>query len=155
MGFLERVPIRWRERLDDWRVWMAIAYFGLVFVIVALYVLNAKAAHVEAKAAAEQAAITLRQRTEAETTYRACVASITELSRISQHLGGVNDLAAAVLENTGRALNATPRTDPLYPVRAGNFERLENAVADIAAIDRLHVPTIRECAGRRAAILRS
>lgn len=155
MGFLERIPDRLRNHLDDFNFWIGIAYFGLVLVVIALFFLNERTAHTEAKAAAERAAIASRLLSEAEATYQGCVSSIPQLRRISQHISGVNEGFDTMVANARALVESTPKSDPQYPVRLANLLRISSAQQDVAAIRELHVPTVKECAARRVAILRS
>lgn len=149
MRLLARVPERWRDILDSWQFWIGVAFFVLALVVVWLFVLNQRTTRTEAAAAAERAVLAERQRAAANSNYAACIVSIPQLTRISRHLGGVNDLADVLLTNSREIARATPKNEPAYRTRIANLARLETAAAKIAAIKALPVPTVKQCKERR------
>ncbi len=121
---------RAREALSHWGPWMVLAYLGLVAVVAFGFSLYAK---------------TLKRDTARQAAVARCLTSRPQLERISKHLHGVNLLADVLVTNTRASVTATPLSDPQRRSRLANLHRIEQARSDIAAVDRLPVPTVAQC----------
>lgn len=164
---LDRLPDGVRHFLNSLKLWATILLAAIVAIVVWLVMLTSSVARTEASQAADRAVAAERVRSNANAVYQQCLGSIVPLKKISTHLRGVNDLAAAasdltdtLLVNSGAAVAATPRSDPYYKQRAGNLTRLERAAAKfraaaakIAAVEELPVPTKKDCRDRRQGAL--
>lgn len=109
---------------------MALAYFALVSITVAGFVLNGK---------------NVKRQATHDAAVQRCMASRPVLSKVSRHFLGVNELAAGRVQDLRDALAASPRGDPLVPARQNALQRALKAQRDIAAASGLPVPTIAQC----------
>lgn len=129
-----------RHRLDNWKFWMLIAYFGLVFVMVWLFFLN--------RQTAEQAAARQAQQKAANT---AQVADCYQALRNAPALMGILDSVDLLAESSMKSSKAALQADPdslLTPVRRASIERLERAREGVAVFAKAMVeqtPTLPEC----------
>lgn len=137
-GLLSRVPPDVRNRLDNWRFWMVLAWFAIAFLMVAGYRLSVRTAQEQATREAASDAAVAR-----------CIASIPVLTKVNLFFEGERDLALTLLENSRANLSVTPMSDPVRATRVRNLRRLEAAYGKVAAIDKFPVPTEMGCLGRR------
>lgn len=144
---------QFRNRLDNWRFWVGVAYFGIVCTVVGLYFVNQRTSRTLAEQAAAATQRSIETRSEAEAAFKACVGSIPLLENFRRHVLGVNDGFATLVTNSRQGLLASDPADPLYPVRVRNLIRLEKAAKDVAAVKTFPVPTQASCAARRNAAL--
>lgn len=119
--------------LQDDRIWIVIAYFGLAAVIVVLYFHQTEIGKQEATRTAErQASVTQ------------CIRSIPQLTKVQRFIEGVQVFHKAAAMNALATLQATPKTDPQYGVRLENYRRIEATVAAVSGV-RFRIPTRAEC----------
>lgn len=142
-----------RRRLDKPDVWTVIAYFGLAAVVVGLFFVNQQTQKTVSHQARDEAIRVAQIKGSAAANYTACIKSIPELRKISTHLAGVNQLADVLVTNGEAVLEATPRSDPQYPIRHANLVRLLRSREKIGAVRALPVPTRTDCLLRRSAAL--
>lgn len=152
-SLLARVPPKWRERLDHWPLWMAIAYFALVAMIVGLYVLNGRTSAAQADAARNEAIRLAERRAAAQSAFDRCKASIVPTRRVSLHVEGVNEAFRVLLTNSVRNHRATPTTSPQYQAQKVNIRNLRKAIRKVAAVKKFPAPTLEECKARRDELL--
>jgi hypothetical protein len=120
---------------------MGIAYFGLVSVVIALFVLYSNQAHETAtREAATKAA--------AATQVGQCFTSVKN----APVTFGFIDAHEAIIENgliaNRAAIDASPPSDPLRPIRAKSIVRLEKArrnVTQLRQLIRSATPTKPKC----------
>lgn len=144
---LDLLPDKVVHILDDWRVWVAIAYFALAALTVWAVVITTRTAHASASAAKEQA---IRQAT-IKADYRSCVRSIPSLTSFREFVGGVNDLADILVTNSLANINSFPPDDPQQPTRRDNLERIVRAQKRIASVRTFPLPTPASCEAKRVA----
>ena len=130
-----------REFLADWRLWMVIAYLGLVSVIVALFVLFGRTAHEEAARAAAASAAAVTQVGQCFTAVKN--GPVTK---------GFIDAHEAVIDNSlianRAALAASPKDDPLRQIRVRSIIRLQaaqNNVKELRSLIAASTPTEKRC----------
>lgn len=150
---LGRVPDEVTRFLDNWKLWMGIAYVGLAIAVVWLFILNGDTTRTAAANARDEAVRIAEVQTSAETSYNQCVGSIPTLRKLSTYLEGQNEIAAVIVTNSAANLAITLKTDPMYATRKGNLERLRDAKAKVGAITSLPVPTVKDCKARKRAAL--
>lgn len=112
---------RWRYRLDNWRVWVGIAYFGIALMIVALFFLNRDVTREQTARAATQRAAAVAQ---LENCYRQ-VDNNPDLVAIidAVRLNAENSLT------TAKAALAVDPSGPLAQVRRDGIDRARLAIA--------------------------
>lgn len=129
-----------RFALSDWRFWMGIAYFGLVMVIVGLFVLFNRTAHEEAARAATAKSAGIAQVSQ-------CFVAV----RNAPLVDGFIRSHEAIIENgllTNKASIAASPGDPLNPIRRRAIVRLTAAKANADELKRLTratTPTRHSC----------
>lgn len=134
-----------RHHLDNWKPWTAIAYLGLVGIVVWSFTLYRGQAQQSAEHTAEIVA-------NATTHYQQCIASIPELTKINAFIIGEQIIRNTLVRDSKATLAATPRSSPEYAARVGNLHRLERARAETFQV-RFPVPTRKKCAKERVALL--
>lgn len=139
------VPEEVLQFLDNWRVWVGVAYFALAAVSVWLAVITMRTAQTASHTAREQA---IRQ-SAIQSDYKACLRSIPGTARVNRFLGGVNDLANILVLNSQAALQAETPGDPLHQTRIDNLERLRRAQENVNRVRSFPVPTRQTCTARR------
>lgn len=142
-----------RRFLSTWQLWMGIAWIAIVVVVVGLVVIRNETITTAARLDREQNLHRAEVKSTAQSTYNACAQSIPTLRKISLHLEGVNEIATALVANTKALLDTTSPGLPDYAVRRENYLRLRRAQQNVAALRDLPVPTLQDCAARRAAVL--
>lgn len=147
------IPRVLRKHLDDWPFWVAVAYFGLVGVVVALYFLNGRTARAQADNARAEAVRIAEQRSAAESAFSRCIESIVPTKRVSTHVIGVNEAFGVLLANSIRNHRATPPSTPQYDAQEVNIRNLRKAIRKVAAVKSFPAPTAEECRQRRAEAL--
>lgn len=114
-------------KLDSWRLWVGVAYFGLAALAIVFAIIVSgiqadqarDAAYRDARAAAE---------------YERCLDSVPVFEQVNRYLDGVRDLASVLVSNAAALLAETPANHPMRPVRQQNFEKLGEASAAIGAL---------------------
>ncbi len=138
---MDRVELNTRKFLSDWRFWVCIAYLGLSFLTVWLYVLNGR----EARATADRAAA---QRSAASSQVATCFTSAKNAPVIRGFLDGQDALIDNGLLANEAAVKAAPADDPLLPVRLKAIVRLTTARENSRRLEQLIVettPTKKKC----------
>lgn len=132
------------RRLDNWKVWVGIAYFGLVITVVWLYYLNQRQSDTQAKQARDEAVRIAEVESTTQAQRDQCRASIPTLARINGFVDGVYDLHAVLEKNARLIAAATPKADPAYTIRQENWKRIRATVTKVAGV-HFPVPTRAEC----------
>jgi hypothetical protein len=145
---LSYVPTDVRRFLDNWKLWVGVAYFGLVAMIVSLYFVNARTTRAVALQAAAAARTNTEHRLNAQSDYHACVVSIPALRKINRFVNGVQVLHQALLLNAVKAHEATPPGSALYRQQVANIARLSRSVDAVSGV-AFPGPTVAECRARR------
>ena len=133
-----------RRRLDNWRLWVVVAYLGLILGVVLLAVTLTSIGEVRAESARAEA---IRQAT-ASSSLQRCLEGIQLGDRVNTYLAGVRELAVILVANAEDALAETPRDSPMYEVRRTTVDRLRLSNAAIQQFTEFPVPTAQECASR-------
>lgn len=143
-----------RERLDNWRWWMGVAYFGITSLIVGLVIIGNRTAHTAAREAAQTAAHQSEIVSNADTQYSACLKSIPTLISINHFVRTSLLVDKTILENSVAVLRNTKPGTRLYKVRVRNVSTLRAA---LVAPEHIYfkVPTMKECAVLEAKLLSS
>jgi len=131
---------RARGFLDSWKFWVAIAYFGLVAVIVALYFLNRDVSREQAARAAEQKAGALAQR---DDCYRRLEANPDLLALLETMADDRRDRIQASLDS----IAAQPDSE-LNAIRRESIAKSRRAIRGIDRFTRqiqAATPSIDEC----------
>jgi len=136
-----------REVLCSWWFWVAVAYFGLACVVVALYFINGRTSHDAARVARDEAIHQSEIVSARQAAYTQCLASIPELEKINGFVGSVRAIRDALEQNSTALLDSTPPGAPLYTVRVHSLARLRMTAKRIEAV-HFQVPTIAECNAR-------
>lgn len=129
-----------RFALSDWRFWMGIAYFGLVSVVVGLFVLFNRTAREEALRTASAKSAAIAQVSQ-------CFLGV----RNAPVVEGFVDSHEAIIENgllVNKASIAAAPGDPLNPIRRKAIVRLTAAKNNADELKRLvesTTPTRRSC----------
>ncbi len=148
VSLLSRVPDRLRDWLDDWRVWVAVAYFGLAALVVSLYFVNSRTSRTLAIQAATAAQVRVEKTAQVNADYRACIVSIPQLKRVNQFVHGVQELHLTLLENSVANHKATPPGSALYRQQVVNIARLRRTVHSVSGVS-FPVPTLKDCETQR------
>lgn len=130
-----------RERLDNWRLWVGVAYFGLAAVVVSLFFLNRDISQQQAESAA-------KARSAAATQVRSCADAVRNKPDVDGLLDAIRfNIADRITVNVAANKAAAP-DDPLVGVRQSSLDRLHQKLdaldAFIAKVDK-RTPTKREC----------
>ncbi len=144
VSLLSRVPDRVRDWLDDWKVWVAVAYFALAAMVVALYFINARTTRTLSNQAAAAAQVAAEKQAVTQSDYRACIASIPQLAQVNQFVHGVQLLHRSLLANSKATHAVTEPGTPLYRQQIVNIARLRVSVAAVNGI-LFPAPTAAEC----------
>jgi hypothetical protein len=144
---------RLRERLDNWKLWVGIAYFGLSAVVVALFFVNQSTQRTLNNQTKEQVTHRAEIVANANSRFSQCRASIPELSEINRFVDGVQTVEEALVKNSAASVAATKTTDPQYKTRVKNLQRLRAAKQATSHV-RFPVPTLSECATLKAQLLK-
>lgn len=117
----------------------------IVLFIIGIGVLIGYGWTTNARTVRDEAVRTAETRARIDAAVARCMTSRPQLKRVSEHVLGVNQFAAVLVENSARTLAATPRSDPQYAVRKENLHRLIEARKKIKAVRGFHVPSVAEC----------
>ena len=129
-----------RERLDNWKPWVGIAYFALVAIVIWSLFLNRDISRQAADRAAEQKSAQIAQISQ-------CYQAVTNGPDVSGILAAVRLSTSNALLASRAALAAQPR-GPLVNVRKATIERQELALAALdrfAARIKAATPTQHHC----------
>jgi len=142
-----------RHKLDNWKLWMGIAYFGLVAVVVVLTLdwsrTNAEVARTTRIVAARHAEVVAN----ADAQYQQCVKSIPLFTRVNNFIRGVERIERALLQNSEASHLATPPGSALYDAQVTNIIRLREAIRAARQV-AFHVPSMQQCRELRARLNR-
>lgn len=134
----QKIESRSRRILRHWVFWAFIFALAIIALTAYSYTINARTLRDEAIRTAET-------QSAKDAAVARCLTSRPQLMRISRHVSGVNDLAAILVVNSGKVLEATPSSDPQYAIRVANLRRLIRAQHKIAAVNAFPVPTVAQC----------
>lgn len=133
-----------RVRLSDWKLWMGVAYFLLVWVSVATLVDYTHAS----RAITRTQRLVIEHNLETTSAHRArvaqCLSQIPLSMQIDNFLDGVREFHVIVSDNNRALLNATPKSSPLYKIRYRNWQRLKATIPEVSSV-RFPIPTKRFC----------
>lgn len=135
---------RLQVTFSDWKLWMAVAYFLLVWVSVAALVDYSHAN----KALDGARAIQIKHEAELVASHNArvagCLESIPTLRNTDLFLDSVRVFQQVVAQNALATLAATPLDSPVYQVRLHNYQRLKAA---LPGAEKIHfdIPTEKSC----------
>lgn len=132
------------RKLDNWKVWVGVAYFGLALTVVWLFFLNQSQSRVQAHQARDEAVRTAEADSAAVAQRTQCLASIPSLGRINRFVAGVKDLHSVLERNSHAVFLATPKDDPAYAVRKANWLRVKSTVSKVSGV-HFPVPTVKQC----------
>ncbi len=138
-----------RRRLDSWRFWVGIAYFGIAAVVLGLVVAFSRVSSEAAKRAATQQAANQARVTQ-------CAVAVRNAPIVAGFVDGQRAIIRNSILATIGALANTARTDPLYRVRLASLSRLQEALSNtnqLAGLVSATTPTMASC-DRVAAALR-
>lgn len=141
-----------RERLDNWRVWVGIAYFGLAAVVVALFFVNQNTQSAVAHQARDEATHRAEIHANAVSQFNQCLASIPVLTKINGFIAGDRIIRNTLVTNSEKVYLATPAASPQFAVRKANWLRLKEARADAYEV-QFPVPSKESCRVLKAKLL--
>jgi len=130
-----------RDRIDNWRFWVGIAYFGLAAVVVALFFLNRDISKQQAESAAKSRAATAAQ-------VRSCADAVRNKPDVDGLLDAIRFNIADRITVTVAAQEAAPPSDPLIVVRQASLDRLHqklDALDTFIAKVADRTPTKQKC----------
>lgn len=130
-----------RHRLDNWRFWVGVAYFGLALVVFGLYVLFTRVSSEAARRAASQ-------RSAAQAQVTQCVTGVKNAPFVHGFVESQRTLVTSQILATQAALAVSSTDDPLYSVRVESLGRLERALASVEKLSDLvsaSTPTRAAC----------
>ena len=133
-----------RVRLDDWRFWMGIAYFGLALTLVAIVLIVVRNEHTAAAVAAQAAVHQSEIQSNAISQYQQCLHSIPLTKKINLFAESVLVVQSTILSSSEAILKNTPKSSKLYKVRLHNVEQLQLATTLPEEI-HFNVPTLKSC----------
>ncbi len=148
--FLVRIPDGVRKRLDDWRFWVIIYGVALGALVVGMYFINTRTSKTLANQAAAAAQVAAEKQATVLTDYRACVASIPQLTHVNEFVHGVQDLHETLLENSLANHVATPPGTAVYRQQIKNIAKLRLNVEAVSGVE-FPVPTVKQCRAQRDA----
>lgn len=149
---MRRVVRQMRPTLDSFNFWVAVAYVGLVAVVVALFFINQNTTANVKRTTADEAAHSAEILSSARSRYQECVASIPVLTKINGYLDGTRIVDRALVANSAANLAATPPGSALYWTRVQNLARLERAARSAKGV-KFPVPTKQDCTALRRRLL--
>jgi hypothetical protein len=117
-----------RVKLDSWRFWIGVAYFGLVLLFVCILVLFSKQSDANA-----------RERTKLATANSASVGACVSAWRSAPNVLRILDLLDVLAYNSIKANRAAIEQDPmspLTPIRRASLKRLAPAPQTIEVFRR-------------------
>lgn len=153
MSLLARIPDSWRKHLDDDRLWIRVAYIGIVALFLWLAYISKSQSEDLAHQARLEAVRMAEKNANAQASYDRCIESIPLVRRFSTHVAGVNEAFEVLLTNSLVTIANAKPDDPLQSVRIANVNRLAAAYGKVAAIKALPVPDDLECLNRRREVL--
>lgn len=131
---------RARRKLDNWRLWMVIAYVGLAACIVFLYALQRNQAQADAERAAAR-------ESQAATEVSRCLQQVTSAPQVARVLRVIDLVVTNSILANEAALEADPDSD-LTPVRQASLARLRPGRVElrkfIEATEEA-APTMKDC----------
>lgn len=152
MTVVRRFARQLRPTLDSFDFWVAVAYFGLVALMVGLFFVNQNTQHALSRQAKDEATHAAEIGANAQSQYHLCVSSIPTLRKINAFIDGQRVTAAALVTNSKANLAATQKNDPLYELRVRNLHRLQRAER-AAAVVKFPIPTAAQCAALRRSLI--
>lgn len=133
-----------RLRLSDWKFWMGVAYFMLVWVSVATLVDYTHASHAISKTQRLVIEHNAEQAAARQARVQQCFAQIPLSEQIDKFLDGVREFHVIVTNNNKALADATPKDSPLYTIRLRNYQRLKATIPQVSSV-RFPVPTKPYC----------
>lgn len=125
---------RIRRRLDDWRFWVGVAYFGLAAVVMGLYLLFGR----QSAEAAKRAAI---QRASALSEVSNCANSVKNAPVGRGFIATQRAIITNSILTTTAALQAEDANDPLRHVRLASLARLEAGRMNLNRLNAIFIAT--------------
>lgn len=135
---MTRIENRTRRILRHWVFWGVILALAVISVA-------AWSVQINARTLRDEAIRTSELQSAKQAAVARCLASRPQLMRISQFVSGVNDLSAMLVLNSGKALEATPVSDPQFRIRVENLRRLVRARHKISEVSGFPTPTVAQC----------
>lgn len=132
------------RKLDNWKVWVGVAYFGLAATVVWLFFLNQSNSRTQSRQDKDEAIRVAELEASTNAQRSQCLSSIPTLKKINGFVAGVYELHSTLEQNSKATLDATPKTDPAWRVRHDNWVRIRRTVAKVAGV-HFPVPTKAEC----------
>lgn len=135
-------------RLDDWRFWVGVAYFGIAAVVLGLYVLFSRQTNETAKRVAIQ-------RANAQAQVSQCANAVRNAPVVDGFAEAHHALIVNQILTTTAALQVAAPGDPLTKVRLASLRRLEVALTNanqLLDVVSNSTPTKAAC-NREAAML--
>lgn len=142
-----------RHKLDNWKLWVGVAYFGLAAVVVALFFINQNTQKTVVNQAKDEAAHKAEIVANADAQFNQCIVSMPTLGEINKFISGVQIVESALVLNSAAVVTATPMNDPQYNTRVRNLERLQDAQAAASHV-KFPVPTRAQCKSLRARLMK-
>jgi hypothetical protein len=136
-----RIEFRVRNFLNDPRVWVGIAYFGLAAVVVALYVAFGRIAKEDASRAA-------LERANAVAAVNSCFTALKQAPVVDGFIDSVELLISDEILTTKQVLAAEAPGDPLRAARQKSLVRLNVAKGNADVLRELidkTTPTKEKC----------
>lgn len=130
-----------RGKVDNWRFWMVLAYFGIVLALCGLLVVYLKANSEETKRVASTRATEIQ----AVTT---CFAAVKNAPVVAGFLAGQNALIINGIDGNQAALKIKGQDPKLRAVREESLARLKIAQANVTTLATLikgTTPTTDSC----------
>lgn len=121
---VRKFEYNFRKTLTDWPFYTAVAYFGLVAVVIWSISINSHTSRTQAHQAADESGRQAEIVANANSQYNACISSIPIAKKINNFIFGTQSLAHIFKLNTKAALDSTPKTDPQRATRLDNYNRV-------------------------------
>lgn len=130
-----------RVKVDNWRFWMVIAYFGIVLALCGLLAVYLKASSEETKRIAETRASAIQQVT-------SCFVAVKNAPVVAGFVAGTKALIANGIDGNEAALEIKGQPPKLVKIRHQSITRLTKArrnVNNLAALIQKTTPTKKGC----------
>lgn len=130
-----------RIKIDRWRFSMVVAYFGIAFTIVGLYIIYTKQSREETRRVAETRAAAVQQ-------VAGCFASVKNAPVVRGFVAGQEALIVNGIDGNKAALKIKAQDPKLRAVREASLRRLNVAKANndvLRALIKATTPTRKGC----------
>lgn len=132
---MSAIEVRARHFLDNWKLWVGIAYFGMATMVVALFFLNRDISREQAKSAAES-------RSQSVAAVNNCYEAIRNAPSVRGLLAAIELAPRNSIEANEAAIAASDPGDPLIAVRKASVVRSQKALATVQRSRRKYEKTI-------------